>query len=418
MLKNKNILIGVTGSIAIYKSLELIRLFVKNGANVRVVMSESAKKFITPLTFEALTRNEVLSDTGESWASDKNHIDIGKWADVFVIAPATANTINKLNHGIADNLLLQTALAFTKKPIILAPAANTAMIEHNATKASIKMLKLLNYHIVEPEVKLLACGDEGVGALADVKDIFYATAREILKEEFWTNRKVVVSGGGTIERIDDVRYISNFSSGKMANSLALALYLKGAEVCLVTTRDIKDLPSSIYTLDVESGEEMAEYLTDCIRVAKKGVMTSATLMDDSRPELIQKTPYLFMVAAVSDYKPKFAQNGKLKKDMLGDEWDLKLVKTPDILANLNKEAIYTVGFKAEMDEEAGKQNAKKALESKGIDAICLNYVSKNSFGSDENEVVFITKDAEQNIPQADKLDIAFKIINSSKELDT
>jgi len=300
MLKNKNILIGVTGSIAIYKSLELIRLFVKNGANVRVVMSESAKRFITALTFEALTRNEVLSETNESWASDKNHIDIGKWADVFVIAPATANTINKLNHGIADNLLLQTALAF-RKPIILAPSANTNMIELNSTKASIKMLKLLNYHIVEPEVKLLACGDEGVGALADVEDIYYATAREILKEEFWINRKVVISGGGTIERIDDVRYISNFSSGKMANSLALALYLKGAEVCLVTTRDTSSLPSQIYTLDVESGEEMSEYLTDCIRVAKKGVMTKATLMDDSMPTLVQKTPYLFMVSAVCDY---------------------------------------------------------------------------------------------------------------------
>ena len=154
MLKDKNILIGVTGSIAIYKSLELIREFVKNGANVRVVMSESAKRFITPLTFEALTRSEVLSEDSESWASDKNHIDIGKWADIFVIAPATANTINKLNHGIADNLLLQSALAFTKT-IILAPSANTNMYKHNSTTASLKMLKLLNYKVVEPQEKLL-----------------------------------------------------------------------------------------------------------------------------------------------------------------------------------------------------------------------------------------------------------------------
>ncbi len=417
MLKNKNILIGVTGSIAIYKSLELIRLFVKAQATVRVVMTESAKKFITPLTFEALTRNEVLSDTDESWASDKNHIDIGKWADVFVIAPATANTVNKLNHGVADNLLLQTALAY-RKPVILAPAANTNMIEHNATKASLKMLKLLNYHIVEPETKLLACGDEGAGALADVEDIFYATAREILKEEFWTNRKVVLSGGGTIERIDDVRYISNFSSGKMANSLALALYLKGAEVCLVTSRDTKDLPTQIYTLDVESGEEMAEYLSDCIRVAKKGVITKPTLMDDSVPHTVQKTPYLFMVAAVSDYKPKFAQSGKLKKEMLGDEWELKLIKTPDILANLDKNGIITVGFKAETDEESGKENAKKALETKNIDAICLNYVSKNEFGSDDNEVTFITHDSQIDIPKADKFSIAMKIIENAIGLDS
>ena len=206
LLKNKNILVGVTGSIAIYKSLELIREFVKNGANVRVVMSDSAKKFITPLTFEALTREKVLDESSESWANDNNHIEIGKWADVFVLSPATANTINKLNHGIADNLLLQTALAY-KKMIILAPSANTNMISHNSTKASLKMLKLINYKVVEPVEKVLACGDEGVGALAEVKDIYYATARELLKEEFWINRKVVVSGGGTIEKIDDVRYI-------------------------------------------------------------------------------------------------------------------------------------------------------------------------------------------------------------------
>ena len=163
MIKNKNILIGVSGSIAIYKALELIRLFIKQEANVKVVMTESAKKFITPLTFEALSRNEVLHKDSESWSSDNNHIDITKWADIFVIAPATANTINKLNHGIADNLLLQTALACTKQ-IVLSPAANTNMYQHNATKASLKMLKLLNYTIIEPEEKLLACGDEGVGA--------------------------------------------------------------------------------------------------------------------------------------------------------------------------------------------------------------------------------------------------------------
>jgi phosphopantothenoylcysteine decarboxylase/phosphopantothenate--cysteine ligase len=253
--------------------------------------------------------------------------------------------------------------------------------------------------------------------LAKIKDIFFATARELLKEEFWINRKVVVSGGGTIERIDDVRYISNFSSGKMANSIALALYLKGAEVCLVTTRDTKELPSQIYTLDVESGEEMSEYLSDCIRVAKKGVMTKATLMDDSVPELIQKKPYLFMVAAVSDYKPKFPQKGKLKKEMLGEEWELKLVKTKDIVANLDKSDILTVAFKAEMDEDSGKENAKKALKSKGVDAICLNYVSKNSFGSDENEIVFITKDGEKEIKQASKIEVAKKIVEFSKELE-
>ena len=416
MISGKNILIGVTGSIAIYKSLELIREFVKGGANVRVVMSESAKKFITPLSFEALSRDKVLDESSESWSSELNHIDIGKWADIFVIAPATANTINKLNHGIADNLLLQTAIAFTK-PIILAPAMNTNMYNHNSVKASLKMLKLLNYHIVEPETKLLACGDEGVGALADIKDIFWASVRELNKDEFWINRKVVVSGGGTIERIDDVRYISNFSSGKMANSLAKALYIKGAEVCFVSTKFDDDLPSEIYSLDVESADEMKEYLVDCIRVAKKGVLTKATLMDDSVPELIQKKPYLFMVSAVGDYKPKYPQKGKLKKESLGDEWSLELVKNDDIVASLNKDGIVSVGFKAEMDEKSGEENAKKALNSKGIDAICLNYVSQDEFGSDKNQVKFISKENSIMIQRDDKLNIALKIVENAKGLD-
>ncbi len=416
LLKDKNILVGVTGSIAIYKVLELIREFIKSGANVRVVMTDSAKKFITPLTFEALTREKVLDEDSESWADDNNHIEIGKWADVFVISPATANTINKLNHGIADNLLLQTALAFSKM-IVLAPAANTNMITHNSTKASLKMLKLLNYKVVEPVEKLLACADVGVGALADIKDIYFATAREILKEEFWLNRKVVVSGGGTIEKIDDVRFVSNFSSGKMASNLAIALYLKGAEVCFVSSKFPINLPSEVYTLDFEDSSELKEYLVDCLRVAKKGVMTKATLLDDSIPQLIQKTPYLFMAAAVSDYKVKFPQNGKLKKQNLGDEWDLKLVKNEDILSSLNKDGVITVGFKAEMDEKEGLKNAKDALEKKGIDAICLNYINKHYFGSDKNEILFITKDKEIELKEDDKQKISFEILKEAKELD-
>ena len=416
LLESKNILVGVTGSIAIYKSLELIREFIKNGANVKVVMSKSAKKFITPLTFEALTRNRVLDKESESWSDENNHIDIGKWADIFVIAPATANTINKLNHGIADNLLLQTALAFSKM-IILSPAANTNMITNNATKASLKMLKLLNYKIVEPVEKVLACGDEGVGALAEVRDIYYATVRELFKDEFWINRKVVVSGGGTIEKIDDVRYLSNFSSGKMASNLALALYLKGAEVCLVSSKFPIQLPSEIYTLDYEDSQELKEYLIDCIRVAKKGVMTKATLMDDSVPHIVQKTPYLFMAAAVSDYKPKYPQKGKLKKENLGDEWDLKLIKNEDILTSLNKDGIISIGFKAEMDEGVALYNAKEMLNKKGLDAVCLNLVSKNSFGSEENEIIFMTKDEEVKISQADKLQISLKLLDEVKSLD-
>ena len=325
LLKDKKILVAVTGSIAIYKALDLIRLYVKAGAQVKVIMTKGAKKFINPITFEAISQNKVLDDESESWdkSQDYNHIDIGKWSDIFVIAPCSANTINKLSNGLGDNILTQVALAYPRMKL-LAPSANTNMLRNPITKASIKMLKLCNFEIIESQTKELVCKDVGDGAMADPEDIFYATARELLKEEYWVNRNVVLSGGGTIEKIDDVRYLSNQSSGKMASSLALALYLKGAEVCLVSTRGHENLPKQIHTIEVESSNEMYEYLVDSVRVAKKGILTKTTLMDDSNPELIQKTPYLFMVAAISDYIPKFPQEGKMKKELVGETWNLEL----------------------------------------------------------------------------------------------
>lgn len=317
LLKNKNILVAVTGSIAIYKTLELIRLYIKAGASVKVIMTNEAKKFINPITFEAISQNKVLEENSESWDKNElyNHIDIGKWADIFVIAPASANTINKLSHGLADNLLTQTALAYPRVKL-LCPAANTNMIKNPITQASLKMLALCNYEILQTQTKELVCKDVGDGAMAEPQEIFYATARELLKEEYWNNRKVVLSGGGTIEKIDDVRYISNFSSGKMASSLALALYFKGADVCLVSTRGHETLPNAIHTIEVQSSNEMYEYLVDSIRVAKKGKLSKTTLMDSSTPTQILKRPFLFMVAAVSDYLPTFPQEGKLKKSYL------------------------------------------------------------------------------------------------------
>ncbi len=407
-------MLGVTGSIAIYKALELIRLYKKAGAQVRVLMTEGAQRFIAPLTFEAISGNKVLTTQNESWADDNNHIDIGKWADLFVIAPATANTINKLSNGIADNLLTQSVLAYKYKKLI-APAANTVMYKNTITQTSMKMLKLMNFEVVEPIKKLLACGDEGDGALAEVDDIFYKTAQMLLQDDFWTNRRVVVTGGGTVEKIDEVRYISNFSSGKMAKSLATALYLKGADVCLITTKKFDDLIDGIYQLHVESSDELHEYLVDAIRVAKKGVMTNATLMDDSVPELIQKQPYLFMASAVSDYKPKFPQSGKLKKEMLGDRWNLELVKNTDILDSVNKDGIFAVGFKAEMDKQTGMQSAQGMLEAKDLDAVCLNYVSEHAFGSDNNAITLFTKEATVDLGEASKLDISLKLLQTLKK---
>ncbi len=412
LLQGKKILVGVTGSIAVYKALELIRLYTKAGAEVRVIMSASAKRFVTPLTFEALTRHIVLDETTESWTNDNNHIDIGKWADVYVIAPATANTINKLSNGIADNLITQTALAYTKKQILLAPAANTQMYQNNTTVASLKMLKILNFEEIAPQKKVLACGDEGTGAMADVEDIFHKTVQILLKDPFWSNRRVVVTGGGTKEKIDDVRYISNFSSGKMAGALSTALYYKGADVCLLQTQKIAGLPSELYVIDVDDSEELHEYLVDAIRVAKKGVMTKATLMDDSVPQLIQKQPFLFMAAAVSDYVPKYPQSGKLKKEMLGEEWCLEMKKNIDILKSINKEGIFAVGFKAESDPQSALVNARNMLVEKELDAVCLNNISKYPFGSDQNQITLILPDKEIDFDPADKLTLSLQLLDT------
>ncbi len=416
LLQNKKILLGVTGSIAVYKSLELTRLFVKAGADVRVVMSESAKKFVTPLTFETLTSNQVLDDTNESWVNDHNHIKSTQWADLFVIAPATANTIAKLANAIADTMLLQCALAYPAKKII-APSANTNMLDHPITKANLKMLGIANYEILDTQTKELACKTIGDGAMAEPLDVFFASARTLLEDDFWKDRMVMVTGGGTIEKIDEVRYLSNFSSGKMASSIATALYCRGADVNLIATKFEPGLPNDMHTIEVQDSAEMLEYLGDSIRIAKKGKLSKATLVRDENIHLIQKKPYLFMAAAVSDYIPEFVQNSKLKKDMLGESWELKLKQNVDILDTVNKDGIVTIGFKAEMDEANAVANASKMIDSKNIDAVCLNILKdSSSFGSQTNKVEFITPDQIESILEADKLSVSFDILEHAKSL--
>ncbi len=401
LLKNKKILVAVTGSIAIYKTLELIRLYIKAGAVVKVIMTDSAKKFINPITFEAISQNRVLDENSENWDKnqDYNHIDIGKWSDIFVIAPASANTINKLANGIADNLLLQTALAYPRIKI-LCPAANTNMIKNPITQASIKMLKLCNFEIISTVTKELVCKDVGDGAMAEPADIFDATVRELLKDEYWLNRKVVLSGGGTVEKIDDVRYISNFSSGKMATSLATALYYKGADVCLVSTRGYENLPKGVHLINVNSSFDMFNSLSNALIESKKETT---------------KKPYLFMVAAVSDYLPTYSQNGKLKKELIGTSWNLELKQNIDILKSLPKDNIYSIGFKAEMDESTALNSATKMLENKNLDGVCLNILNENNnFGSDTNEIELILKDSSFEF-KGTKLNISLEILEKLKD---
>ena len=393
MLKNKKILIGATGSIAIYKTLELIRLLIKAEASVRVIMSESAKEFITPLTFEAISQNRVLHVESESWACDLNHIHIGKWADIFVIAPATANTINKLAYGVADNLLTQSVLAFDKK-ILIAPSANTNMILNPITKDSLRKLKKLGFKICEPQQeKLLACNDVGVGAMAEPKSIFDLLARELLKDKFWLDKKVVITGGGSIEKIDDVRYLTNFSSGKQADALAYAYFLAGADVTLITSKSSESL--HVKTLHVNSSSEYSKAI-------KKSVIDGS---------------YLVMCAAISDFIPKETKSGKLKKESLGDKWSLELIKNSDILLEIDKKRLKTIGFKAELDADLALKSAKNMLSKKSLDAVCLNILGeKNSFGSDQNEIVFIGKNFQTKIELSSKLNIATEIVELTKKL--
>jgi len=379
-----NILIGVTGSIAIYKTLELIRLFIKRRDNVKVVMTPSAKKFITPLTFETLTRNKVLTDENEDWSSDVNHIDYAKWADIFIIAPATANTLNKAYRGIADNLLLQVYLAF-RGPVLFAPAANTNMYLHPTTQEAIK-----NLNCIEANTGLLACGDEGIGKMAEPEEIFIRALREVNKDKFWENKKVAVTAGGSIERIDDVRFISNFSSGKMGEALAKAFYIKGAQVTLISSKD-HNLIKEIKQIKVESAKD---YLKAILK---------------------EKPDYLVMAAAIVDYVPEY-KKGKLKKENIGDEFCLKLTKNIDILESLKDEKLKKIGFKAEFDEKNALKYAKNSLIKKNLDAVCLNLLSKNNFGSDKNEIIFITKDKEIKLNEAKKEEIAFKIVENIKNL--
>ena len=416
LLEGKKILLGVTGSIAAYKSLELLRLYIKAGAEVRVVMTPAAKKFVAPLSFEALSRNRVLDDTNESWSDDFNHIKISGWADLLVIAPATANTIAKLANGIADTILTQCALAYPGIKL-LAPSANTNMIQNPMIQASMKMLAIANYEIVNTQTKELACQVTGDGAMAEPLEIFWQSARIMLKNDFWTDRRVIVTGGGTIEKLDDVRTISNRSSGKMASALAAALFLRGADVNLIATRFDEGLPTSIHTIDVESSEEMEEYLTDSIRIAKKGKLTKPSLIHDEPIALIQKEPFLFMAAAVSDYIPTHPQEGKLKKEMLGESWNIEMKQNVDLLKSCNKEGIKTVAFKAETDPAVATQNAQNLLVNKGANAVCLNIIDENNpFGSDTNRIDFITVEGSVSLPRNEKLGLSLQLLDEAMRI--
>jgi phosphopantothenoylcysteine decarboxylase/phosphopantothenate--cysteine ligase len=348
-------------------------------------MSEGAKKFVTPLLFETLTGEPVLHAGNERWDSEVNHIGYARWADLYIVAPATANTLNKAASGIADTLPLQVYLA-TTAPVLFAPAANTKMFLHPATQRS---LARLNY--ISPGVGELACGEVGAGRLADPVDIYWRGLRELSRQKVWKGRKVVVTAGGSREPIDDVRCITNFSSGKMGEALAKSFYLAGAEVVLISSASHPALPSEIKLVKVERAEQFLE------KIVWEG------------PDL------LVMAAAIADYRPSYTP-GKLKKEEVGEELTLTLRKNIDILESLKPFDFIKVGFKAEVEQGKGEERARRALERKGLDAICLNYISEHYFGSDRNRVILITPTDKKEIPTGSKLEVAQKIVGELESL--
>ena len=401
MLKDKKIALYVTGGIAVYKAVDLMRTFIKNGAEVRVAMTESATKFVTPMTFQILSRHEVHIDT----FSEKNpahvaHVDISDWADISVVAPATANTMGKMVYGLADNFVTSALLA-TASPIFVVPAMNTDMFENKATQENIQTLKKRGIYVVEPDTGFLAEGYEGKGRYPENERILEELEKLVLsKEENLPLRghKILVSAGGTKERIDPVRYITNDSSGKMGHAIAEAAYRYGADVTLVTASAL-DTPKAIHRIQVDSADNMFEAIN----------------------ERFDDLDILIMSAAVSDYGVADAATSKMKKADLKEPLTIELQENPDILKTMGakKENQFLVGFAAETNQL--EDYALKKLAEKNLDLIVANEVGKEGtgFDSDDNQVVIFTKEHQRlDIPKTSKTEIARRILDKViEELD-
>ena len=383
MLENKNILIGITGGIAAYKICTLIRLYRKAGANVRVVLTPNALNFVTKLTLQTLSNNEVYVDNFEIDEYKPEHIALTE-ADIFVIAPASANTIGKIANGICDNLLLSTACAFSK-PILIAPAMNENMWNNPFVQENMSKLKKHGYHIVDPETGFLACGTNGVGRMKEAEEIFDRTVEIFSENKKLKGKKILITAGGTREKIDPVRYITNASSGKMGLALADNAYRMGADVTLVSTFKA-DKPY-------------------------KNIVTETALeMEKSVKENLSGQDCVIMAAAVSDYRVENCAENKIKKQ--GGVLELKLVENPDILKSICKTPNKIIcGFCAESENLL--ENAKVKIQKKGCDFLIANDISRKDIGfnTDENEVYIIDKSLNiKHIEKDTKENIARRIL--------
>ena len=394
MLKNKHIVLGITGSIAAYKACYIIRGLIKKGAEVQVVITPSGKEFITPITLSALTHKPVISEffsqQDGTWHS---HVDLGLWADAMLIAPCTASSIGKMAHGIADNMLITTYLSM-KTQVFIAPAMDLDMFKHPATQNNIKLLESYGDYIIQPESGFLASGLEGKGRMEEPDIIVNVLDRyfdqQIYKDSPLHQKRIIITAGPTFEKIDPVRFIGNYSSGKMGFALAEECVKRGAEVTVIAGPVNRQCSKDIHRINVESCEEM-------FIAANK---------------FFKSSDVAILCAAVSDFKPEKASDKKIKRDK--ESLNLTLLPTYDIAASLGKnkkENQKLIAFALETNEE--EINAKKKLEKKNADFIVLNSLNNpgTTFRTDDNQITIIDRKGITPYTKKPKVQVAKDIID-------
>ncbi len=395
-VRGRFIVLALTGSIAVYKMIELARRLVQAGATVQVVMSKGATEFVTPLTFQALTYRpvevEMFAMQDERAAG---HVAMGRQADVVVVAPATAHVLARLAHGFSDDLIATTVLA-TSAPVVVAPAMETHMWLNDATQANVRALRARGVRIVEPDTGPLASGEVGPGRLAAIERIASAIDDALAVSQTLAGRRVVVTAGPTIEAIDPVRFVSNRSSGKMGYAIAAAARDAGAEVTLITGPTALAAPAGVRTFPVESADDMKE----------------AVLAQLPRADAV------IMAAAIADYRPIERVTKKLKKKELGREMTVRMTENPDVLKAIvaaRRPGTVVVGFKAETGDATAE--ASRMLRDKNLDLVVANDVAdpRSGFGSDEDRVAFVSADGIEQLPLLAKSEVARRLVDKLAE---
>ncbi len=389
MLKGKHIVLGVTGSIAAYKTAMLASMLKKRGADITVIMTQNATNFMNPITFESLTGNKCLIDTFDrNFQFNVEHVALAKLADVVMIAPASANVIAKVAHGIADDMLTTTLLA-CQCPKIFAPAMNTRMYQNPVVQDNMKLLSHYGMEVITPASGYLACGDTGEGKMPEPELLFEYIVRALYPKDM-QGISVLVTAGATREKIDPVRYITNHSTGKMGYAIARAAMLRGAKVTLVSGKTELEPPMGVHVIDVESAADMAE-----------AVKAHAKTQD-----------MIIKAAAVADYRPKHAADEKVKKK--DDEMSLELERTEDILGYLGSHKMpgqFLCGFS--METEHMLENSRKKLEKKNLDLIVANNLKQEGagFGTDTNIVTLISEEDTVQLPLMSKEEVADRLLS-------